>query len=122
MMTPRLMMPRPNRKVANRIELCGRLATTPSLRVTPAGTPVLSLVVVCGDKAEELRISVVIAGESARELAPRLRQGLAVRARGSLRSTHARKGAGLASLGVEVIADEIALADASNLNEFERLP
>jgi primosomal replication protein N len=77
--------------VANRIELRGRLATPPSLRVTPAGTPVLSLVVDCGDRAGELQIPVVIAGEPARALASRLSQGLAVRAWGSLRPTPARK-------------------------------
>jgi hypothetical protein len=37
-----------------------------------------------------------------------------VRASGSLRPTHARSRAGAASPGVEVIADEIALADAGN--------
>jgi primosomal replication protein N len=103
---------RPNRTVANRIELCGRLANPPSLRMTPAGTAVLSLVVDCGDKAGELRMPVVMAGEPARELASRLSQGVAVRARGSLRPTRARAGA--ASPGVEVIADEIMLEDASN--------
>ena len=84
------MTPRPNRKVANRIELCGRLANPPSLRVTPAGTAVLNLVVDCGEQAGELRMPVVMAGESARKLAPRLSQGLVVRASGSLRPTHAR--------------------------------
>jgi primosomal replication protein N len=92
--------------------LCGRLANPPSLRVTPAGTAVLSLVVDCGDKAGELRMPVVMAGEPARELAPQLSQGLAVRACGSLRPIHVRNRAGAASPGVEVIADEIALADA----------
>ena len=108
------MTPRPNRKVANRIELCGRLANPPSLRVTPAGTAVLNLVVDCGEKTGELRMPVVMAGESARTLAPRLSQGLMVRASGSLRPIHSRSRAGAASPGVEVIADEIALADAGN--------
>ncbi len=96
--------------MANRIELCGRLANPPSLRVTPAGTAVLSLVVDCGDRAGALRMPIVMAGEPARELARRLSAGLAVRASGALRATPARSGA--AGLGVEVIADAITLADA----------
>ena len=79
--------------------------------MTPAGTAVLCLVVDCGEKAGDLRMPVVMAGEPARELASRLSQGLAVRACGSLRSTHTRNRAGVASPGVEVIADEITLAD-----------
>jgi len=103
----------PSRKVANRIELCGRLANPPSLRVTPAGTAVLSLVVDCGDQTGVLRIPIVMAGESARELAPRLSTGLTVRASGALRATpvRTRAGRGSAGLGVEVIADAITLAD-----------
>jgi primosomal replication protein N len=98
--------------VANRIELCGRLANPPSLRVTPAGTAVLSLVVDCGDHAGALRMPIVMAGEPARELAARLSAGLTVRATGALRATPARNRAGAAGLGVEVIADAITLADA----------
>jgi primosomal replication protein N len=101
--------------VANRIELCGRLANPPSLRVTPAGTAVLSLVVDCGERAGELRMPVMMAGERVRELASRLSQGLAVRACGSLRPILARNRAGAASLGVEVIADEITI----NLKEMK---
>jgi primosomal replication protein N len=100
--------------VANRIELCGRLANPPSLRVTPAGTAVLSLVVDCGEKAGELQMPVVMTGEPARALAARLRQGLAVCACGSLRPTHARDRMGAARFGLEVLADEITLAESSN--------
>lgn len=97
--------------MANRIELSGRLANPPMLRVTPAGTAVLSLVVDCGDQAGALRMPIVMAGEPARDLAPRLSAGLAVRASGALRATPARSRAGAAGLGVEVIADAITLAD-----------
>jgi primosomal replication protein N len=93
--------------VATRIELCGRLANPPSVRVTPAGTAVLCLVVDCGEKAGELRMPVMMAGERVRELASRLSRGLAVRACGSLRPIIPRNRADAASLGVEVIADEI---------------
>jgi primosomal replication protein N len=94
--------------------VCGRLTHPPSLRVTPAGTAVLSLVVDCGEKAGELLMPVVMAGAPARALAARLSQGLAVRACGSLRPLHARNRAGAVRPGVEVIADEITLADAGN--------
>ena len=100
----------------------GRLVIPPSLRVTPAGTSVLSLVVDCGDRAGDLRIPVMFAGETARALTSRLSQGLAVRVSGSVRPTLAHNRSGRAHLGVEVIADEVALVDAGNLNEFERLP
>ena len=95
--------------MANRIELCGRLANPPALRVTPAGTAVLSLVVDCGDQAGALRMPIVMAGEPARALAPRLTAGLIVRATGALRASPPRTRSGL---GVEVIADTITLADA----------
>jgi primosomal replication protein N len=75
---------------------------------------VLSLVVDCGEKAGELQMPVVMAGEPARTLAARLSQGLVVRACGSLRPTHARNRMGAARSGVEVIADEITLAEARN--------
>jgi hypothetical protein len=84
------------------------------LRVTPAGTAVLSMVVDCGEKAGELLMPVVMAGEPARALAVRLSRGLAVRASDSLRSTRARDRARAADPGVEVIADEITLAEAGN--------
>ena len=86
----------------------------PTLRVTPAGTAVLSLVVDCGAKAGELLMPVVMTGEAARAIAARLRQGVEVRAYGSLRQTHLRIRTGTASLDVEVVADEITLADPRN--------
>ena len=79
--------------------------------MTPAGTAVLSLVVDCGEKAGQLQMPVVMAGEPARALAGRLGQGLAVRACGSLRLIHARSRIGAAHPGVEVLADKITLAD-----------
>lgn len=100
--------------MANRIELSGRLATAPSLRVTPAGTPVMSIVVDCGEQPGEMRMPVVLTGEHARELTTRLKAGFTVRARGSLRPINLRQGRSAAGLGVEVIADEVALAEAAN--------
>ena len=80
--------------------------------MTPAGTPVLSLVVDCGEKPGELLMPVVMAGEAARALASRLSQGLEVRACGSIRPAHSRIRAAAARAGIEVVADEITLAGA----------
>ncbi|HEX3408752.1 MAG TPA: single-stranded DNA-binding protein [Candidatus Binataceae bacterium] len=100
--------------MANRIELSGRLATAPSMRVTPAGTAVMSIVVDCGERAGEMRMPIVLAGEHARELTTRLKAGLSVRARGSLRPINLRQGRTSTGLGVEVVADEVTLAEAAN--------
>ena len=49
----------------NRIELEGRLLDQPEVRITPAGTPVLRFTVDCGAPGEELRLGIVMTGESA---------------------------------------------------------
>ena len=49
----------------NRIELEGRLLDQPEVRITPAGTPVLRFTVECGAPGEELRLGIVMTGESA---------------------------------------------------------
>ncbi|HEY1852515.1 MAG TPA: single-stranded DNA-binding protein [Candidatus Binataceae bacterium] len=102
--------------MANRIEVSGRIASAPTLRVTPAGTAVLSMVVEAGEKAGELPMPVLMTGESARAIATRLKAGVEVRVAGALRATRSRvrpaaQTSGLA--GVEVIADEITLVDAA---------
>jgi primosomal replication protein N len=98
-----------NPLVAATIELCGRLANLSALRVTPAGTPVLKLSVDCGAKAGSLLMPVVITGEMARTVAAQLSAGVEVRVHGSLQQVPRQ---GLASLGVEVVADEITLVNA----------
>ena len=100
--------------MAVRIEVCGRLANLPALRVTPAGSAVLSLVVDCGAKAGELLMPVIMTGEAARAIASRLSDGVEVHVQGALRQTYLRIRNGLASLGVEVVADQITLVDARN--------
>lgn len=85
--------------------------------MTPAGTAVLSLTVDCGAKAGELLLPVVMTGEAARELGSRLQRGAQVRASGSLHPTLSRRPTGSSNpgaLGVEVIADKVALAEAPN--------
>jgi primosomal replication protein N len=107
--------PRPNWTVTARLEVCGRLVGHPVLRVTPAGTAVLSLSVDCGRNAGEMLLPVVITGQAAREMGSPLRLGAAVRASGSLQPTLARARAGSFNPtfpGVEVVADEVTLAEA----------
>ena len=81
----------------------------------PAGTAVLSLTVDCGANPGEMLLPVVITGQAAREIGSRLRLGAAVRASGSLQPTLSRARAGsfnAAVHGVEVVADEVTLAEA----------
>jgi primosomal replication protein N len=89
---------------ANRIELSGRLLAEPELRITPAGTPVLRIIVECGDAAEKLALGVVMAGERGRAVRASLRRGGAVEVSGRLRIAAAR---GAAGAGVEVVAERI---------------
>jgi hypothetical protein len=80
----------------------------PELRTTPAGTPLLRLMIDCGSSGSELALSVVMVGERARILAALLRPGGEVRAIGSLRAVRGRTRGGL----VEVIAGEIEVRSA----------
>mgnify|MGYP001599238636 CR=1 FL=1 len=96
--------------------MSGRIANAPALRVTPAGTAVLSILVDAGEKPGELLMPVLMTGESARTIAIRLKAGVEVRIAGALRATrsHARLAGQTAGIaGVEVIADEITLLDAA---------
>lgn len=99
----------PHRKVTgNRTELWGRIARPAELRTTPTGTAVLRLAVACGVDGDELVLTVVMTGESARELAQRLKPGLEVRVVGQLRAVMRGK-AELGKPGIEVIADSVEL-------------
>ena len=103
--------------MATRIEVSGRIAHAPTLRVTPAGTAVLSIVVDAGEKPGELLMPVLMTGESARTIAIRLKAGAEVRVAGALRATRSRVRAAAPSAGiaeVEVIAEEITLVDAAS--------
>jgi single-stranded DNA-binding protein len=92
---------------ANRIELSGRLAADPELRTTPAGTPILRIVVDCGEPPEHLTLGCVMVGEAGREAAERLRRGSEVRVAGRLRALSGPQGSGR----VEVIASGIETVD-----------
>ncbi len=70
----------------NRIELEGRLLEEPELRITPAGTPVLRFTVECGAPGEELRLGIVMTGESALAAEPLLEPGRQVKVVGRMRA------------------------------------
>jgi single-stranded DNA-binding protein len=70
----------------NRIELEGRLLGKPELRVTPAGTPLLRFTVECGAPGEELRLGIVMTGESATAVESLLEPGRQVKVIGRMRA------------------------------------
>ena len=88
----------------NRIELEGRLLDQPELRITPAGTPVLRFTVECGAPGEELKLGIVMTGESGLEAKPLLEPGRQVKVIGRMRML---KGS-LKTVGaLEVVAESI---------------
>jgi primosomal replication protein N len=92
----------------NRIELEGRLLALPEVRTTPAGTPVLRFAVDCGAPGEELRLEVVMAGESALAAKPLLEPGSNVRVIGRMR---ALRGKLKTDAALEVVAESIERAE-----------
>ena len=88
----------------NRIELEGRLFGQPEIRVSPAGTPVLRFTVDCGAPGEELKLGIVMTGESGLEAKPLLEPGRQVKVIGRMRML---KGS-LKTVGaLEVVAESI---------------
>jgi primosomal replication protein N len=88
----------------NRIELEGRLLDQPEVRITPAGTPVLRFTVECGAPGEELRLGILMTGESAIAAKQLLEPGRQVKVIGRMR---ALKGS-LKTVGaLEVVAESI---------------
>ena len=88
----------------NRIEIEGRLIDQPEVRLTPAGTPVLRFTVECGAQGEDLRLGIVMTGESALAAKPLLEPGRQVRVIGRMR---ALKGSLKKDNGFEVVAESI---------------
>jgi primosomal replication protein N len=88
----------------NRIDLEGRLLNQPEVRITPAGTPVLRFTVDCGAPGEELRLGIVMTGESALEAKPLLAPGRQVKVIGTMRTL---KGSLKTGIGFEVVAASI---------------
>jgi single-stranded DNA-binding protein len=90
--------------IGNRIELEGRLLDSPEVRITPAGTPVVRFTVECGATGEELRLGIVMTGESALAAKPLLEPGRQVRVIGRMRML---KGSLKKDDGFEVVAESI---------------
>ena len=88
----------------NRIELEGRLLDQPEIRITPAGTAVLRFTVECGTPGEELKLGIVMAGESATAAKALLEPGRQVKVIGRMR---ALKGILKKETGFEVVAESI---------------
>lgn len=87
----------------NRIELEGRLLDEPELRITPAGTPVLRFTVECGARGEELRLGIVMTGESALAAEALLEPGRQVKVIGRMRALKTLR----KDTGFEVVAASI---------------
>jgi primosomal replication protein N len=91
----------------NSIELIGTVVSTPEVRTTPTGTPILRIEVNCGEGRETLRLAVMMAGVAARELGARIAAGATVKVTGTLRPVRGRVWSSPA-VGVEVQAVEIS--------------
>ena len=97
----------------NRIELDGRLVNQPEVRVTPAGTPVLRFIVDCSTQDEELKLGVVMTGESALAAKEILRAGRQVKVSGRLRALKAGVKSIRVDAGFEVIAEAVEQEDGT---------
>lgn len=95
----------------NRIELEGRLLGKPEVRITPAGTPVLRFTVECGAPGEELRLGIVMTGESALAVkAKQLEPGRQVKVIGRMRALKAGLKTARTEAAFEVVAASIERA------------
>jgi len=88
----------------NRIELEGRLLNQPEVRMTPAGMSVLRFIVDCGTPGEELRLGIVMTGESALAAKQLLASGRQVKVIGRMRTL---KRSLKTDIGFEVVAASI---------------
>ena len=93
----------------NRIELEGRLLDQPEVRITPAGTPVLRFTVECGAPGEELRLGIVMTGESATAVKRLLERGREVRVVGRMRALKAGLKMARTETAFEVVATSVEL-------------
>lgn len=88
----------------SKVELWGRVLRQPELRATPSGRQVLRLAVDCGSAGSELRLEVVLRGESAPELAQALRAGQQIHVTGSLCAAPVQTKSGIRHSRLEVAA------------------
>jgi single-stranded DNA-binding protein len=100
----------------NRIELEGRLLGKPEVRITPAGTPVLRFTVDCGAPGEELRLGIVMTGESvlAAKAKQLLEPGRQVKVIGRMRALKAGLKTARAETAFEVVAASIEPSESDS--------
>jgi single-stranded DNA-binding protein len=91
----------------NRIELDGRLVNQPEVRMTPAGTPVIRFIVDCSTPTEELKLGIVMTGDSALAAKEILRGGRQVRVSGRLRALKIGMKSVRADEAFEVVAQSV---------------
>ena len=91
----------------NRIELDGRLVNQPEVRMTPAGTPVIRFIVDCSTPTEELKLGIVMTGDSALATKEILRAGRQVRVSGRLRALKIGMKSVRADEAFEVVAQSV---------------
>jgi len=97
---------------ANRIELEGRVLSTPEFRVSPSGAPFLRLLVECGQAGEELSLSVLLTGSKATAIKALIEPGRPVRVVGRLRALRVSAAAQRPETAFEVVAESIDPADS----------
>jgi single-stranded DNA-binding protein len=91
----------------NRIELDGRLVNQPEVRMTPAGTPIIRFIVDCSTPTEELKLGIVMTGDSALAAKEILRAGRQVRVSGRLRALKIGMKSVRADEAFEVVAQSV---------------
>jgi primosomal replication protein N len=96
----------------NRIELEGRVLSTPEFRVSPSGTPFLRLMVECGQAGEELKLSVLLTGPAATAIKALLEPGRPVKVAGRLRALRGGAVAQRPETAFEVVAASVEPADS----------
>lgn len=80
----------------------------PELRITPAGTAILRIMVDCAERKGELVLPVVITGEQAVQLKSRLKSGNEVRVEGTLKPVRRKLASAMVETALEVMARSIS--------------
>ena len=93
----------------NRIQLWGKVLVAPELRTTPAGTSVLRIIVQAGDGSPDFALAVTMTGEAARQVGARLKAGIEVTVKGSLKAVRRKTKSAIIETAYEVVADSIDL-------------
>ena len=74
----------------------------------------MRITVDAADGPGELRLAVVMTGESAQRVHPSLKAGAEIRVKGGLKAVRRRLKSGLTEVGFEVVADSIELEGSAS--------